>query len=127
MARRIFSGWPQFGAGFARLDQAQIAPFGHLDVALDFDVAQMEAVLVGAGGHVGGAAQGFVRVHGQILHPDRAQAAGMGAQRRKNLLRLGRAEGRRAERAGQLRLVQLMVAAQQNQRRLVLRRYRPAS
>ena len=79
----------------------------------------MEAVFVGAGGHVGGAAQGFVSVNRQIFHAHSAQAAGMGAKGGKNLLRFRRAEGRGAERAGQFGFVQLMIAAQQNQSGLV--------
>ena len=47
-----------------------------------------------------------------ILHAHRAKASGMGVQRGENLIRFRRSKGSRAQRAGQLRLVQLMVAAQ---------------
>ena len=50
----------------------------------------MESVFVGAGGHAGGAAEGFIGVHGQIFDADGAEAAGMGAERGENLLRLRR-------------------------------------
>ncbi len=41
-----------FGARLAGGDRAQVRPARHLDVALDGDVPQVEAVLVRAGGHV---------------------------------------------------------------------------
>ena len=56
-----------------------------LDVAADGDMAQVEAVLVGAGGHVGGVAQAFVGINRQLRDADRAQAARMRAQRGEDL------------------------------------------
>ena len=52
-----------FRAGFAGGHRPQIGPLRHLDVAFDGDVAQMEAVLIRAGGHVVRAAQAFVGVN----------------------------------------------------------------
>ena len=84
MARRIFNGLPHFDAGFAGADGAQVEPCGHLDVALDGDILEMEAVLVRAGGHVVGALQAFVGINfyvgGNI--DDRAERAGFGAEQR---------------------------------------------
>ena len=54
-----------FGAGLARLHEAQVRPVRDLDVAPDGDVAQVEAVLVGAGGHLGGVAQALVGIDRQ--------------------------------------------------------------
>ena len=108
-------GLAAMGARFAGLDQAQIAPLSDPDVAGDFDLAQMESIFVGAGGHAGGALQRFIGVNGQVFYADGAQAAGMGAEGRKYLLRFGGAEGSGAQSAGELGLVELMVAAQKDE------------
>ena len=68
-------GLAAFRARFSDTRQAQIAPFLDSDVALDIDLPEMEAVLVGASGHVGGTAKRLVRIDRKVLHAYRAKAA----------------------------------------------------
>ena len=110
-----------FVASLPRLHQAQVRPMRNLDVPPDGNVAQMETIRVGAGRHLGCLAQALVRINRQLGNAHRAQAARMRAQRREYLLRLRRPEVTRAERADQLGLVQLIIAAQQDQHRLAVR------
>ena len=88
MARWTLSGLPHLGQGSPACTSAQVRPVRHLDVAADGDVAEVEAVLVGAGGHVGRVAQAFVGIDRQrSVTPHRAEAARMRAERGENLLR----------------------------------------
>jgi hypothetical protein len=76
-------------AGLALLHLAQVEPLVHGDVAGQVHVAQVEAVLVGAGGHRGSAAQVLVGVDLEPGHAHRAQASRAGAQHRTDLLVAG--------------------------------------
>ena len=86
-----------FRAGFAGGDGAQIKPIRHLDVALDGDVAQMETILVRAGGHAVRAAQTFIgknlaRSVGHIRHS--AKRTRVRAERGNTFFRRRRTEHR---------------------------------
>ncbi len=117
----------QFLAGvdgeFTGFDGAKIRPCIDLDVAVDFDVSQVEAVFVCAGGHASGAAQGFVGDHPQFAPArqrtgDGAEAAGVRAHGLEDFLGCGCAENGGAEADGEFGLVQLVVAANEHDDRL---------
>jgi hypothetical protein len=103
------------GAGVAGADAPQVRPAAHHDVALDIDVAQVEPVGVGAGHHVAPALQRGVGDYRQVADADRAQAARRGAERRLDLVGVGRPDRRGAGLVDQLLLHQGVVAAQQHQ------------
>src|SRR2546425_954246 len=68
------------GTWFAGGDGAQVGPFCDLDVAVDGDVAEMEAIFVGAGGHARRAAKRFIGINRKFRNVDSAKAAGMRAE-----------------------------------------------
>ena len=101
-----------------------------LDVALDVDAAQVVLVLVRAGRHrapplerrVGDDAELALRGVGLVARADAAEAPGRRAEQVAYLFGVRGAHGGRAERVAELHLVQLVVAAQERQHRVLLAR-----
>src|ERR1017187_6969832 len=113
-----FQWFAAFRAGFTGSHSPQIEPLRHLDVAFDGDVAEMETVFVRTGGHVVRAAQPLVGINGNIprLHSRgySAETSRMRAERGRTFFRCRRPENRCAQSSGELRFLQLVVAADQN-------------
>jgi hypothetical protein len=111
-------------------DRAEVGPEVGLDVAFDVHAAQVVLVFVGAGRHAAPAAQRLVgddaqlllRGAGLVARADAAEAPGRGAEQSDNLFGVGGAHGRGAERVGELRLVQRVVAAQEREHGVLLLR-----
>ncbi len=99
-------------AQLAGLDLAQIRPLADRDISLDVDVAQVVAVVVRAGNHTGAAAQNLVGVNWDAVDTNRAQATRLRAKRLDDLGIARRAKRFRTQRAAELGLLELVVAAQ---------------
>ncbi len=112
-------------AGFARAHAAEIAELRHGEVARDIDVPQVEAVLVRTGRAVADEADRLVGEDASqragILNRtlDRAEAAGLGAHDRLDFLRRRRTREAEAQRT-QLRLLEFVAAAQDDEERLAV-------
>ena len=105
---------PALDAGLPLLHRPQIDP-GRLEVSARRDALQMVVGLVGAGGEVLSPPQLRVRVDGNRGHADRAEAAGVGAQGRADLFGMGRAGQDALDRRHHLGLVELVIAAHEEE------------
>ncbi len=106
---------PADRAALALLNEPEVEPAVHRDVALDVDAAQVEVVLVGAGHHVGAALERRIGDDGHPGDADGAETAGVGAEQLFDLFRVRRADVLGTEAVDQLLLHQFVVATQQNQ------------
>jgi hypothetical protein len=113
------SGRRTCGALVARGHLAQVVDLG-LKILAQRHVAQVVIVLIGAGDHVAPAHQRLVRQNRHVLHAHRPQRSRFRAEPFAGSLRARGPELRVVDHGPELRLAQLMVAAQHRQHRLAV-------